>query len=135
MKIFHFAIKREIFILSILVGYWIIVLSQAQTELYYADVIYDISLQTVERPSDAQNRYGKQIITQIEEEGIQKNLFEDNMMTILWMPTETDIKFTLKNKTDHSIKIIWDEAAFVDVEGRSQHIIHSGVTCQCHISA
>jgi hypothetical protein len=33
----------------------------------------------------------------------------------------------LENKTDYSIQIIWDEAAFVDENGISHRIMHSGV--------
>lgn len=90
-------------------------------------IVYDISLHAVERPADAKRRYGEQTITTIEEEGIQKYFFEDEMVKILWLPTASDINFTLTNKTNHSIKIIWDEAAFVDEEGHSHRIIHSGV--------
>ena len=35
--------------------------------------------------------------------------------------------FYLFNNTNHSIKIIWDEAAFVDAEGLSHRIVHKGI--------
>ncbi|RLI46562.1 hypothetical protein DRO69_02755 [Candidatus Bathyarchaeota archaeon] len=88
---------------------------------------YDIVLKEVERPVEAKERYGEQKITKVEEEGIFKYYFEDQMVEIIWMPTSSQISFMLKNKTNHSIKIVWDEAAYVDENGESHRVIHSGV--------
>lgn len=35
--------------------------------------------------------------------------------------------FSLENKTEQSIKIPWDEAAFIDESGRSHRVMHAGV--------
>ena len=90
-------------------------------------LLYDITLDSVERPSNAEKRYGEPIITKIEEDGIGKYLFEDDMIKVTWVVTSSSLNFELYNKTSHSIKIIWDEAAYVDVTGQSQRIMHSGV--------
>jgi hypothetical protein len=91
------------------------------------DIKYDISLRMVERPADAKTRYGEQMTTLIQEGDTLKYSFEDEMVKILWLPTVSDINFILENKTNHSINIIWDEAAFVDEEGQSHRVMHSGV--------
>ena len=88
---------------------------------------YDIGLKQVERPAQAKERYGEQTITKVEEEGIYKYFFEDEMVKIVWIPTAYQVSFVLTNKTNHSIKIVWDEAAFVDVAGVSHRVMHSGV--------
>jgi len=88
---------------------------------------YDIGLTEVERPAQAKQRYGEQKVTQIEEEGVNKYLFEDEMVKIVWIPTSSQVSFILTNKTNHSIKIVWDEAAFVDEKGISHRVMHSGV--------
>jgi len=88
---------------------------------------YDIGLTEVERPAQAKQRYGEQKITKVEEEGINKYFFEDEMVKIVWIPTSSQLSFILTNKTDHSIKIVWDEAAFVDENGVSHRVMHSGV--------
>lgn len=88
---------------------------------------YDISLIEVERPAKAKQRYGDQKIEKSQEEGISKYYFEDDMVRILWLPSADKIEFILNNKTDHSIKIAWDEASFVDAMGRGHRIMHSGV--------
>lgn len=87
---------------------------------------YDISLSEVERPLKAKERYGEQKIEKMQEEGSQKYYFEDEMVKIVWIPTSSEIDFLLTNKTDHSIKIIWDEAAYVDENGVSHRVLHSG---------
>ena len=88
---------------------------------------YDIGLTEVERPAQAKARYGEQKITTTKEEGVEKYYFEDELLKILWLPSSLNISFALSNKTDHSIKIIWDEAAYVDSIGVSHRVMHSGV--------
>jgi len=90
---------------------------------------YDFNFLKVERPSDAKKRYGESKIESIEEEGEKKYIFEDEMIRIKWFPTASVIFFSLTNKTEHSIKIIWDEAAYVNIDGLSEKIAHSGMKC------
>ncbi|MBM3236228.1 hypothetical protein FJZ31_08005 [Candidatus Poribacteria bacterium] len=90
-------------------------------------VDYDIGLYEVERPAQARERYGEQKITKVQEENIEKYYFEDEMVQIAWIPIASRISFVLTNKTDYSIKIVWDEAAFVDTNGMSHRVMHSGV--------
>ena len=88
---------------------------------------YDIGLYTVERPAQARERYGESKIMKVQEEGVEKYYFEDEMVKIIWIPTPFQISFILTNKTSHSIKILWDEAAYVDENGVSHRVMHSGV--------
>lgn len=91
-------------------------------------VRYVISLSEVERPADAQQRYGEQIVEARASTGdSMKYLFEDELVSILWVPTNTRVHFFLTNKSDHSIKIVWDESAFVRLTGQSDRVVHSGV--------
>lgn len=53
--------------------------------------------------------------------------FEDNNISILWDNTFDKFLFKLKNKSDETIKIIWDEAIFVDENNNSGKIIHKGI--------
>lgn len=89
--------------------------------------VYDITLAEVERPADAKDRYGEQKIVRFEEEGKTKYSFEDEMVKLVWIPLSSQFMFTLNNKTDHSIKIIWDETVYVDENGMSKRVMHSGV--------
>ena len=89
--------------------------------------VYIISLSKVERPEKAGNRYGPQKVSSIATDQKYKFAFEDNMVQILWLVSATNINFYIQNKTDYSIKIPWDEAAYVDENGRSHRVMHSGV--------
>lgn len=88
---------------------------------------YNVGLQNVERPENAKERYGESKIVKFEDEGKTKYSYEDDMIKILWMPLSTQFCFTLQNKTDHSIKIIWDEAVYVSPNGSSGRVMHDGV--------
>jgi len=92
-----------------------------------SSLLYDVSLDQVERPDQAKKRYGDPKIIKLSGEGIEKYQFEDEMINIIWIVSSGGLSFKLFNKTNHSIKIIWDEAAFVGVTGQSQRIMHSGV--------
>jgi len=95
------------------------------TTTYKAD--YQISLSKVERPEKAGNRYGPQKVDAVSTDQKYRFAFEDDMVRILWFVGSTRISFLLQNKTDFSIKIPWDEAAYVDESGRSHRVMHSGV--------
>jgi hypothetical protein len=89
--------------------------------------IYDMSLQSVERPKQASAQYGEIKITPIKENDTAKYQFEDSLINSTWLPTPQGIYFTIRNKTDHSIKIKWDDAAYIDPSGASKRVMHSGI--------
>ena len=91
------------------------------------NAVYDIGLKEVVTPEKVKEKYGNQNISKIDSAGIARYYFENDMVKILWLPTSTDIYFTLTNKTDFSIKVIWDDAAFVDETGKSHRVMHEGV--------
>lgn len=88
---------------------------------------YNVGLQEVERPENAKERYGESKIINFEEEGKTKYSYEDELIKIVWLSLSTQFAFTLENKSDNSIKIIWDEAVYVDENGSSGRVMHSGV--------
>lgn len=88
---------------------------------------YSVGLKEVERPENSTERYGESKIVNFQEEGQSKYSYEDDMIKIIWLPLSTQFSFTLQNKTDHSIKIIWDEAVYVDQNGSSGRVMHAGV--------
>lgn len=92
--------------------------------VYSAD--YNLTLSKVERPEKAKERFGKQAIDSLNTEKYQFS-FEDELVKVLWVINSRNIAFSLQNKTDNSIRILWDEGAFIDEFGSSHRIIHSGV--------
>ena len=92
-----------------------------------ANATYDISLVSVEKSSGDKKTYGKQKIEAVIEEGIARFYFEDEMVRIKWSPTPYDIVLVLNNKADGPVRIVWDEARFIDEKGIRHRLIHSGI--------
>ena len=88
--------------------------------------VVDLSLTEVERPTDIQERYGNAKIITIKGDTL-KYQFEDDMIKTSWTITLYGITLILENKTNHSIKINWDEGVFISTDGRSHRIIHTGI--------
>ena len=90
---------------------------------------YDIELIEVERPKDVEERYGEsEIVTLEDENGGTKYSFEDESIKIFWTPTYKQFWFLITNKTNHSMKIVWDDSTFVYVDNVNHKIAHSGMT-------
>jgi hypothetical protein len=53
--------------------------------------------------------------------------YEDGDIKIIWGLNSKEIGFKLLNKTNNNIKVIWDEAIYIDENKRSRRLIHSGV--------
>ena len=88
---------------------------------------YDIGLIEVERPANALERYGEAEIVRSDSAGVVNYMFSDSLISVLWIPGGEQLNFVLQNKSSHSIKIVWDEAAFVHPSGLSSRVMHSGV--------
>lgn len=97
------------------------------TGCYTAKGYYNVGLKEVERPEDSSKRYGEFEITTLEEGGKTKYAYEDEVIKIYWLPSTTQFNFVLENKSSNSVKVIWDEAAYVDIKGSTQRVMHSGV--------
>lgn len=99
---------------------------KAQVEAFLNDDIssYRATLIKVEKPSDPTVRYGT--TTTITDKNITKYSYVDNIIDITICADLTQFNFVIKNISDKTIKIIWNEAVFVDVDGSSSKIMHSG---------
>ena len=89
--------------------------------------IYKVRLREVEQPENVKEQYSKSKITIFAEDYEPKNSYEDDFIKIIWLPDLTEFSFTLENKLDNSIKIIWDEAVYIDEDNSSLKVMHSGV--------
>lgn len=85
---------------------------------------YIATLNKVEKPSNSAIRFGK--TTVIKDEKVSKFSYVDNVIEIIIFATSTEFSFELKNVSTNSIKIIWDEAVFVDANGSTSKIMHVG---------
>jgi len=84
---------------------------------------YTFSLGKVEKSKEAKQKYGQGSIF------MEKEIlgFEDSLIKISFGLSAVRINFSIYNKISNSIKIIWDEAAYIDENNLSHRIIHSGV--------
>jgi len=88
---------------------------------------YKVGLQEVESPKNVREQFGETKVVNFEDQGVTKYSYEDGLIKIIWLPGNTQFNFSLLNKSEHSIKIIWDEAVYVNESGSSQKIMHAGV--------
>ncbi len=85
---------------------------------------YNTSLVRVEKPDNTSKRYGD--ITTIHNDENNRYPYNDNVIAIKIAGNEKELDFYLKNISDHSLKIIWNEAAFVGLNGTTSKIMHKG---------
>ena len=102
-------------------------LKQPDQRHMIANASYDISLISVEKSIGTEKVNEKQKIETVLEEGILKFYFEDETVRIKWRPSPDDIGFVVHNKADHPVKIVWDESGFIDKNGASHKLLHSGI--------
>lgn len=93
----------------------------------WISIRYNIGLDNVERPLNLKEKYGESKIVDFQDNGITKFSYEDDVFKIVWLPTENNFSFFLTNKFDSSIKIIWDDVVYVDYNGSSGKVMHSGI--------
>lgn len=91
------------------------------------DTLYDLSLKNVEVPKNSKQQFSESMLKTTSEDGVTMYSFEDDMIAIAWYATSTQFHFILRNKTNHSIKIPWDEVVYINPYGQSMRCIHSGV--------
>ena len=88
---------------------------------------YDIVMTNVEVPEDYRQQFGETKILSLSENEITKYTYEDDLVSFTWFVSSTQFHFLLTNKTNHSIKIPWDEIAYINPNGQSMRVIHSGI--------
>ena len=83
-------------------------------------------LTKVEKPSNPAIRYGKTTTAKDKDKNITKYSYIDNVIDILIFGGSKQFDFILKNVSNNSIKVIWNEAVFVGFDGTSSKIMHVG---------
>lgn len=85
--------------------------------------ITTVKLDQVESPENAKEQFGETKIVEVEN-GYK---YEDDLINIIWKVSRKEFKFDITNKTNHSMKINWDDISYVDINGRVGRVMHSGV--------
>jgi hypothetical protein len=104
-----------------------VVADDAQEKAFEFDNLghFVATLSKVEKPTNATIRYGT--TTTITDKDITKFSYVDNIIDILIFASSTQFQFILKNVSENTIKVVWNEAVFVDVDGSTSKVMHSGV--------
>ena len=82
-------------------------------------------LSNVEKPSNPEIRYGETIVIP-SEDAVSKFSYKDNVIDILIFGERDGFSFVLQNISGSTIKIIWDEAVFVNFDGSTEKVMHKG---------
>ena len=89
------------------------------------NAVYDVKLISVESPKDAKVPYGARIVCDVD--NMVRDVYEDDYIRIYWDVSSKYLRFNLRNKTNYTLKINWDDISYVDEYGFTGNIIHSGV--------
>ncbi len=88
---------------------------------------YAVGLNSVESPADAKQQFGETKVVNFTEADLTKYRYEDDYIDIVWYVGQKQFNFVLKNKSNHTIKINWDDISYVDIKGNTGRVMHSGV--------
>lgn len=103
---------------------WILAEEQKELERKQNAGSYQATLIKVEKPANSQIKYGK--TSTVTEKELLKYKYEDNIINILWFVSNDNFNFVLKNKSPYSLKIIWDDAVYIDEGGSTDKVFHIG---------
>lgn len=79
----------------------------------------DIRLTEVRRPEDVRDRWGEYEIREAEEEGY---VYEDSLVHVTAIPVDPAFNLVIRNKTGHSLQLIWDQMSFVGPDGSASKV-------------
>ena len=88
---------------------------------------YDIGLKSVESPANTQKQFGETKIATFSDGNLDKYRYEDDYIAIVWYVGTTQFYFDLTNKSGNTLKINWDDISYVDYQGKTGRMMHSGV--------
>lgn len=115
------------FIVSCVVVVIFVLAAASSSSLSSAIATYDIVLKDVESPADAKTQFGETKVVLVSEEGLTKYRYEDDYIDIVWYVDLKQFNFTLRNKSNHTLKLNWDDISYVDVNGKVGRVMHSGI--------
>ena len=88
---------------------------------------YHVGLTRVDRDQVAEERFGEAEVVEVSEDNSVAFVLEDGLLRITWVVEEARLPFLLENKTDQPIRIIWDDAIFLDLNGAPHKVMHRDV--------
>ena len=86
---------------------------------------YGVSLVDVSRSTATKQRYGA--ATAIVPGDSSRYAFEDGLIAVQIGVLHNGFRLKVRNKGDESMKLIWDETSFIDLDGTLSRVMHVGV--------
>lgn len=68
------------------------------------------------------------ISNEINHLGLNVTTYSDPMFKISWMYNLTNLDFVLKNTSNESLKIFWDEMSYIDISNNGHRVFHKGIS-------
>lgn len=118
--------KLKLFISCIVAGLFVLT-AASSSSLSSAVATYQVGLKEVESPANAKQQFGETKVVTLNENGMTKYRYEDDYIDITWYVNMKKFNFTLKNKSNHTLKINWDDISYVDYKGSTGRVMHAGV--------
>jgi len=98
----------------------------SRSTAHYPKVEYDIVLHAVERPADVQERWGNYVVEPVVDE-VDKYLYEDDLIRAVIAVLDSAFYLRLENKTNHTVRVLWDDAAYIDPSGQSNRVVKGSI--------
>jgi hypothetical protein len=86
---------------------------------------YDVPMIKVERPIDVKKKYGE--IDTVKLTSDNRYFFSDSLIDAIFVYSPLGIEFSILNKSDQSMKLIWDEAGLIEPDNSLTRVMHNGV--------
>jgi hypothetical protein len=96
-------------------------------KIYPTYTVSTFGLYKVDTPVNFKIRFGEAEIVNTKEDRVSIYRYVDKYVEFTWSIDLKRFHFDLKNKTNYSIKIPWDDVAFVNEEGEVMRLMHKGV--------
>lgn len=90
------------------------------------EAVFDVHLVEVAAAPPGAGGSASREIRRLGDGGRNVFIFEDEVISVFWMPRATRFEFKLANKAGETIRVLWDEAAYVDEKGESRRLVHGG---------
>lgn len=87
-------------------------------------VTYNSTIDEVERPSDAAERYGEYTVSETD----SSYVYEDELVRAGFLTSGGSVLMNVENKTDYSVQIRLEQGAFVMPGGSSERILTGGMS-------
>ena len=92
---------------------------------YDIKTFFSAYLSQVEKPENSNIRYGETIT--VNDSTVTKYRYKDNVIDLLIFAEDRNFTFDLKNIYNSTIKLVWDETAFIDYDGETSKVMHKGI--------